>query len=407
MFVRVTRAGRYQYVQIARSYRDGATVKQQTLLSLGRLDVLQASGQLDALLRSGLRLSDRLVVLDAHAAGQTDAVALQKIGPELVFGRLWEQTGIAKALAEQLARRRYDFAVERAIVLTVLHRLFGSGSDRAAERWRDDDRIPGGEALELHHLYRALAFLGEPLPQAPSVLGSPRCVKDLIEEAVFERRRDLFTAVDLVFFDTTSIYFEGHGGQTLSRYGHSKDHRRDLRQMIVGIALDSAGWPLCCEMWPGNTTDVKTLLPVVERLQRRFRVRAVCILADRGMIRKQTLAALEQAEPPVRYILGARMRRQKEVAETVLTSPGEWQEVYPPRTASKAPAPLQVREVVVAGRRYIVCVNEEERRKDAHDRAAIVAHVRHQLTQGDKSLVGNKGYRRDLAAGGARAFRGR
>ena len=186
-----------------------------------------------------------------------------------------------------------------------------------------------------------------------------------------------------------------------------KDHRPDLRQMIVGIALDSAGWPLCCELWPGNTTDVKTLLPVVKRLQHRFRVREVCILADRGMISKQTLADLEQAAPPVPYILGARMRRQKEVAETVLRSGGAWQEIYPPRTASKDPAPLQVREVLVEGRRYIVCLNEEERRKDAHDRAAIVAHLRHQLTQGDKSLVGNTGYRRDLAVGGGGAFCGR
>jgi hypothetical protein len=404
MFFRVTRAGRHQYVQIARSYRDGTTVKQQTLLSLGRLDALQASGQLDALLRSGLRLSERLVVLDAHAAGQTDAVGLKRIGPDLVFGPLWDQAGIADALAEQLAPRRYDFPVERAIFLTVLHRLFGSGSDRAAERWRDDYRIPGVETLELHHLYRAMAFLGEPLQHAPTILGSPRCVKDRIEEALFERRRDLFTAVDLVFFDTTSIYFEGHGGQTLGRYGHSKDHRPDLRQMIVGIALDSAGWPLCCELWPGNTTDVKTLLPVVARLQHRFRVRAVCILADRGMISKQTLAALEQAAPPVPYILGARMRRQKEVSDTVLTSQGAWQEVHPARTASTDPAPLQVREVWVEGRRYIVCLNEEERRKDAHDRAAIVAHLRHQLTQGDKSLVGNKGYRRYLRLEGAGHF---
>jgi hypothetical protein len=406
MFFRVTRAGRYQYVQIAHSYRDGATVKQQTLLSLGRLDALQASGQLDALLRSGLRLSEQLVVLDAHAAGQTDAVGLMQIGPDLVFGPLWDQTGIADALAEQLAPRRFDFPVERAVFLTVRPRLFGSGSDRAAERWRDDYRIRGVETLELHHRSRAMAFLGEPLPHAPTVLGSPRCVKDRSAEALFERRRDLFTAVDLVFFDTTWIYFEGHGGQTLGRYGHSKDHRPDLRQMIVGMALDSAGWPLCCELWPGNTTDVKTLLPVVARLQHRFRVRAVCILADRGMISTQTLAALEQAAPPVPDLLGARMRRQKEVADTVLTSRGAWQEVHPARTTSTDPAPLQVREVWMEGRRYIVCLNEEERRKDAHDRAAIVAHLRHQLTQGDKSLVGNKGYRRDLAAGGARAFRG-
>ena len=140
MFFRVTRAGRYQYVQIAHSYRDGITVNQQTLLSLGRLDALQASGRLDALLRLGLRLSERLVVLDAHAAGQTDVVALQRIGPDLVFSPLWDQTGIADALAEQLAPRRFDFPVERAIFLTVLHRPFGSGSDQAAERWRDDYR---------------------------------------------------------------------------------------------------------------------------------------------------------------------------------------------------------------------------------------------------------------------------
>jgi hypothetical protein len=404
MFFRVTRAGRYQYVQIARSYRDGTTVKQQTLLSLGRLDVLQASGQLDALLRSGLRLSERLVVLDAHAAGQTEAVVLQKIGPDLVFGPLWDQTGIAAALAEQLASRRYDFAVERAVFLTVLHRLFGSGSDRAAEQWRADYRIPGTETLNLHHLYRAMAFLGEPLSHAPTVLGSPRCVKDQVEEALFERRRDLFTSVDLVFFDTTSIYFEGRGGETLGRYGHSKDHRPDLRQMIVGMALDSDGWPLCCELWPGNTTDVKTLRPVVARLQQRFRVRDVCVLADRGMISQDTIGDFEQAEPPVRYILGARMRRQKEVAETVLTSCGAWQEIHPPRSTSKDPAPLQVREVIVEGRRYIVCLNEEERRKDAHDRAAILEHLRHQLTQGDKSLVGNKGYRRFLRLEGPGHF---
>lgn len=404
MFFRVTRAGRYQYVQIARSYRDGGETKQQTLLSFGRMDVLQASGQLDALLRSGLRLSQRLVVLDAHAAGQTEAVRLRKIGPDLIFGRLWEETGIAHALGEQLKGRRYEFAVERAIYLTVLHRLFVSGSDRAAEQWREAYRIEGVDALELHHIYRAMAFLGGVASKEPSVLGSPRCVKDLIEEALFAPRHDLFTEVDLVFFDTTSIYFEGQGGETLGQYGHSKDHRPDLRQMIVGIALDSEGWPLCCEMWPGNTTDVKTLLPVVERMKRRFRVRELCVLADRGMIRKKTIAELEEADPPVRYILGARMHRQKEVSEKVLKNLGVWQEVHPERTTKKDPAPLKVREVLVNGRRYIVCLNEEERRKDAHDREAIVAHLRQQLKQGDKSLVGNKGYRRYLKVEGQSHF---
>jgi hypothetical protein len=404
MFFRVTRAGRYQYAQIARSYRDEGKTKQQTLLSLGRLDILQATGQLDSLLRSGLRLSERLVVLDAHEACKTEAVQFKKIGPDLVFGRLWEETGIGRALADQLKGRRYEFDVERAIYLTVLHRLFATGSDRAAEQWRENYRIPGIEDLELHHLYRAMAFLGGPLPKEPNTLGSPRCIKDRIEEALFEPRRDLFTEVDLVFFDTTSIYFEGQGGLTLGRYGHSKAHRPDLPQMIVGIALDCEGWPICCEMWPGNTTDVKTLLPVVDRMKRRFRVRELCVMADRGMISKKTMAELDEAEPPVKYILGARMHRQKEVSEKVLKSRGEWQEIHPERKLSKDPAPLKVREVFVDDRRYVVCLNEEERRKDAHDREAIVTHLREQLKQGDKSLVGNKGYRKYLKVEGQSHF---
>jgi hypothetical protein len=405
MFFRVTRAGPYQYLQIARSHRDGKIVRQQTLLSLGRLDVLQASGHLESLLRSGLRLCERIAFVDAHAAGQTEAVAVRSVGPDLVFGRLWEQTGIQACVQQALAGRAYEFPVERAVYLTVLHRLFASGSDRAAERWREGYRIAGSQALDLHHLYRAMAFLGTPLRTQPEiVLGSPRCVKDQIEEALFEPRRDLFSEVDLVFFDTTSIYFEGEGGQSLGQYGHSKDHRPDLRQMIVGLVLDAEGWPLCCEMWPGNTTDVKTLVPVVQRLKRRFRVRELCVLADRGMISQETMAAFEAADPPIRYILGARLRRQKEVSEQVLPRRGAWLELEPARRRSKDPAPLKVREVWVGPRRYVVCLNEEERQHDAQARAAIVAHLRQQLRRGDKSLVGNKGYRRFLKVRGRDHF---
>jgi hypothetical protein len=154
-----------------------------------------------------------------------------------------------------LEGRHYEFDVERAIYLTVMHRLFASGSDRAAQRWREAYRLPGTEALDLHHLYRAMAFLGEPLADRPGtrVLETPRCTKDWIEEELFEQRRDLFSEIDLVFFDTTSIYFEGQGGQEIGRHGKSKDHRPDLKQMVVGLALDLEGWPLCCELWPGNT----------------------------------------------------------------------------------------------------------------------------------------------------------
>jgi hypothetical protein len=138
--------------------------------------------------------------------------------------------GLWRADAGRLSRRR-----QRAVFLTVLHRLFAGGSDRAADRWREDYRINGVEGLDLHHLYRAMAWLGEELPaseQDDRTPFAPRCLKDVVEERLFASRRDLFSKLDLVFMDTTSLYFEGAGGETLGRRGYSKDHRPDLRQMI-------------------------------------------------------------------------------------------------------------------------------------------------------------------------------
>ena len=405
MFFRVKSVGSYQYLQIVHSVREGEKVRQQIFGTLGRLDELKASGRLEALMRSGLRHCENFAVIDAHAAGETQAVTVLRIGPDLVFGRLWKECGIQEVIQSLLETRRYDFDVERAVYLTVLHRLFASGSDRAAERWREDYLIPGTEALDLHHLYRAMAFLGDGIEsKGQKTLGTPRCLKDLIEEELFERRRDLFTEVDLVFFDTTSLYFEGRGGESIGKRGHNKDHRPDLYQMVVGMALDVQGRPICCEMWPGNTADVKTLLPVVKRMRERFRLREITVVADRGMVSQATLEAFEKSDPPVRYILGVRMRRQKEVNTSVLGSRARWFESVPERSNAKDPAPLKVKEVWVQERRYIVCLNEEERRKDARDREAIVAHLRDQLRNGDKSLVGNKGYRRYLKVEGSSHF---
>jgi transposase len=403
MFFRSKPVGSYRYLQIVHSVRVGKKVRQQVIATLGRLDLLEASGQLERLMRSGLRHCESLAVLDAHAAGEIEPVAIRRIGPDLVFARLWKECGIPEVLRSLLKERQHEFDVERAIYLSVLHRLFASGSDRAAERWREDYLIPGTEGLELHHLYRAMAFLGEAIEELEKPTGAVRCTKDLVEEALFERRRDLFTEVELVFFDTTSLYFEGQGGE-IGQRGHNKDHRPDLKQMVVGIAVDVEGCPICCEMWPGNTADVTTLVPMVKRMRERFRLREITVVGDRGMVSQKTLAALEDSDPPVGYIIGVRMRRQKEVNLSVLRSRKQWLEIVPERTNAKDPAPLKIKEVWVENRRYVVCLNEEERRKDAHDREAIVAHLKEQLRQGDKSLVGNKGYRRYLKVQGDHHF---
>ena len=407
MFFRTKTSGPRTYLQVVENRWEGGRSRQRVVATLGRLDQLQQSGQLDALLVSGARLARSVLVLSEHAQGKLPTISVRHIGPALVFQRLWQLTGCQHVIQQLLKGRRFEFSIERAVFLTVLHRLFDPGSDRAADKWKNDYEIEGCEDLQLHHLYRAMGWLGDELSrkeQADKTPFAPRCSKDLIEEALFARRRDLFTELQLVFFDTTSIYFEGQGGETIGQRGHSKDHRPDLKQMIVGAVLDEEGRPICCELWPGNTTDVTTLIPVVDRLRSRFGVTKVCIVADRGMISKETIEELEKEQRGWQYILGARMRSQNEVKDEVLARAGRYRVVHPERQTSADPAPLKVKEVRVEGRRYIVCLNEDEARKDAADREAIVASLQEKLRGGEKSLVGNKGYRRYLSSTGADHF---
>jgi hypothetical protein len=140
-------------------------VKQRVLLRLGRLDELLASGRLDSLIQSLGRFSEKLAVLGAHARGDSITTRSARVGPALIFQRLWQACSIDQVLTVLLQDRRFEFSVERAIFLTVLHRLFAPGSDRAAEKWKDNYAIEGVADLDLHHLYRAMAWLGEVLPK--------------------------------------------------------------------------------------------------------------------------------------------------------------------------------------------------------------------------------------------------
>jgi hypothetical protein len=134
-------------------------------------------------------------------------------------------------LRSLLADRRFSFDVERVVYLTVLHRLMISGSDRHASDWRNGLRVPGADGLDLDHAYKAMAWLG-------AVEDDARSTAETVEEALYRHRQPLFGAVSIAFFDTTTLWFEGAGGESLGQYGHSKDYRGHLKQVVLGIVLD-------------------------------------------------------------------------------------------------------------------------------------------------------------------------
>ena len=402
MFLRSQTVDGRTYLMLVENQRVEGRIKQKVVARLGRLDELVASGQLDRMLATLGQYSEKYAVLGEHAKGTANKVRARTIGPALVCERLWKDLGIDQVLRSMAGERRFEFDLERATFLTVLHRLFVSGSDRAGQKWKVDYAIEGAEELDLHQMYRCMGWLGEPLEESGEGEGvfAIRTRKDLIEEALFERRRDLFAELDIVFYDTTSIYFEGEGGEELGQHGHSKDHRPDLKQMIVGAVLDGEGRPLCSQMWPGNTADVTTLVPVVQRMRQRFGAARLCVVADRGMVSRAAVEHLEQSG--CGYILGVRMRRTEEAREQVLQHRGRWEEVHPHSADPKAPSPLKVREVRIEDRRYVVCLNEAQAQKDRHDRQAIVEALELALKRGDKTLIGNNGFRKFVKTSGAR-----
>jgi hypothetical protein len=378
MFVRVKRSVRegysYEYLQIVESRRRGSAVRQHVIATLGRTDEIIADGTLDNLLASLASFSQCLKVVERVRTEGLAAHASRAWGPALVFGRLWEQQGLPGILTRLAAERRFEFDIERAAFALALQRLCGAGSDLAGSQWLATVEAPGFAAIQLQHLYRTVGFLAE--------------VREELERELHFHDRDLFSMeLDLVFIDTTSTFLWRDDETALVRRGHSRDRRPDQPQVVLCVAVDRTGFPVAWDILPGNTADAKAFAAMITRLRRRLKVRHVIVVADRGMISAKSIRLLTQsAQAPFDFILGTRMRRQKEVSEAVLPRAGRYKGVADN---------LEVKEVVVGGRRYIVCRNPIEQAKDAAAREAILAKLAVTLKQhGPKSVIGNRGFAR-------------
>ena len=168
MFVRVKKIGPYEYLYLVENAREGGRHVQRVIKALGRRDEIENSDLLDGLIASAARHSRRSIVLSRFYPGELAELHRRSIGPNLVFGRLWEATGCREVLQRHLRERHFGFDAERAIYLTVLHRLMVSGSDRHASTWRETVTVPGAEAITLDHAYKAMAWLGESIT-APGI----------------------------------------------------------------------------------------------------------------------------------------------------------------------------------------------------------------------------------------------
>jgi len=284
-------------------------------------------------------------------------------GPVLIFSRLFKVLGREDILRIYLTHHSYSFPVKEAIFAMVLNRILSPSSKLRVYEWLDDVYDPQLKGLELQHLYRALDFLDEH--------------KEKIERSLFEKIKNLFNLeLDVIFYDITSIYFEGKGPEDLAQKGFSRDNCPDANQVVIGILMSGKGIPIGCELFPGNMYDSKTLRVALNTLSRRFQIGRVIFVADRGMVSEKNLSLLEKEG--YEYIVGVKMRGLKKVRDRVLSTRGRYQKVEDN---------LKVKETILDGVRYIICSNPEEKERDRQERETIIKNLEEKIHTGSLARV--------------------
>lgn len=400
MYIRtVTRRNRdgstVRYLQLAHNERDPRTgiPKARVLYNFGRADAVDREA-LARLARSISRFCSPEDVLKTQAAAG-GAVPLRfvesrPLGGAWVLDHLWQRIGIQAAIARLLRSRRYALPVERALFALVANRALAPMSKLGCERWvAEEVVIPGLPRVPVHHLYRAMDFLLE-------------AEEEVQREVFFATSSLLNLEVDLLFFDTTSTYFEIEEedadtceGPGYRKRGYSRDRRPDLPQVVIGLAVTREGLPVRCWSWPGNTHDA-TVIPQVKQDLVGWKLGRVITVVDAGFTSEANLRTLQRAGG--HYIAGEKLRSGKPAVEAALRHPGRYQVVRDN---------LEVKEIIVGrgeGRvRYILVYNPQEARRDRQKRADLLRRLRQELralptnAAAGQALLSHPAYRRYLS----------
>jgi hypothetical protein len=372
MYIRTTQrhnrdGSTVRYLQLAESVWDAEKQRSQTRIvyNLGRQEDLDVEA-MRRLAKSILRIAcpDDLVRLEAEAEALGQPISIEwakEYGGLYLLRALWDRLGLGQEIGRAAPGRSTAVLLREAAFLLVANRALAPDSKLGLYgRWLEEVYWPEAEGLELHHLYLALDLLAQE--------------KERIEEALFFRVADLLSLdVDLLFYDTTSVHFEieeeDAGLEGLRKRGHSKDHRPDAPQVIVGLAVTRDGLPVKSWVFAGNTPDVSTVETVKKDLA-GWRLNRVVYVADGGCLSEENLQTLARGGSG--YIVGVPLRKSREAAE-VLACPGRFRtvadnlQVKEVQMPSEAEAPVATRR-----RRYIVCYNPKEAERQREHRAEIL-----------------------------------
>ncbi len=364
-----------QYLQICRTFRVEQKVRQETLCNLGRLEDLLEDGSVDNIIEGLAKFSERYFDR-VHGQGSTTASVIwtKEYGPVYVFQKIWNQLGLGRLLRKLLDDSEMASQYDEAVFAMVLNRLMDPNSKyRIFRKWVQTVHAKGLSDIQLHHYYRALDFLSEQ--------------KDEIEKQLYGQLTDLTNLdVDIVFYDTTSSYFEGdHANEEIADHGYSKDHRGDRKQVVIGLLMTKQGLPIGHQVFPGNMHDTKTFGMVVKELQKRFPIKKVILVGDRGMVSETNLDQIKALG--MEYVVGVKLRKSKQ-AQELLSIRGPYKNVR---------KNLKVKSKKIDGETYVLCYNPDADERDKATRQIVLEKLQEKLDKlGPQGLVKNRAYSKFL-----------
>jgi transposase len=392
MFLRTVKArgggdAVYEYIRLVEPYREDGKNKQRTILNLGRKD--QLAPHVGRLLEILTQDDPEPQAVRVEAL---EPIAASDWGPVLALRALWRELSLDTILdrLEPPSRLKVPLA-DRAFVL-VANRLICPGSEHALAQWLETDYICDRQGRRWTAQWRdddeRCASRSPRVRVHPSqlqrwyrTLDQLYALKSEIEVELYKHLRDLFSLeVDFALYDLTSTYFQGHGPTPLAAHGHSRDQRPRQRQVLVGMVLVQ-GWPIAHHVFAGNRRDSTTVREVLEDLEKRFRIRRLIFVGDRGMTTAKNLEHLREAQQG--YVLGLNRRRSPTVTKYVARATGEWIDCPMGITTSEKTLPPRTRVQEVAsdeeGVRVFVVDSEERKAYESAEREKAMARVREKL----------------------------
>jgi transposase len=356
MFIKKTRGGSeanpIYYLQIVESYREKDKTRHRVLANLGREEELMATGALDNLMEKLSVLSRQYFLLSRSEDSIKDALIF---GPMLVVNFLWKHLQMQTLLGDIQQQYKIEFDLELSVKLMISNRLINPLSKLAIDKWKEKIYGENFDKVELQHLYRSLDVLADH--------------KDMVEKSFFEKTRSLFKSpVSIVFYDLTTIYFESQQADALKKYGYSKDNKTDCVQVVIGLVINQDGLPISYHLFPGNTYEGKTVVPVLNRLKKDFLLEKIIFVGDKGIVGNEIMQELSSAG--YEYIIAAKISK---------VSDQYHQEILNRENYTRIDDIISAHQIIVDGQRLVLGYSKKRAERDKKQRELLLERLQKKL----------------------------